>query len=52
VKFFGLCEARGIPVLRIGVTDNSGTLEIQDIANWNLGDLGAAHKGTLAELFG
>jgi phosphoribosylformylglycinamidine (FGAM) synthase-like enzyme len=52
VKFVGLCEARGIPVLRIGVTDNSGTLEIQDIANWNLGDLGAAHKGTLAELFG
>ena len=52
VKFFGLCEARGIPVLRIGVTDNSGNLEIQDIANWNLGDLGAAHKGTLAELFG
>jgi hypothetical protein len=39
-------------VLRIGVTDNSGTLEIQDIANWNLADLGAAHKGTLAELFG
>jgi hypothetical protein len=52
VKFVGLCEARGIPVLRIGVTDNSGTLEIQDIANWNLADLGAAHKGTLAELFG
>ena len=52
VKFVGLCEARGIPVLRIGVTDNSGHLEIQDIANWNLGDLGAAHKGTLAELFG
>jgi phosphoribosylformylglycinamidine synthase subunit PurL len=51
VKFFGLCEARGIPVLRIGVTDNSGTLEIQDIANWNLGDLASAHKGTLAELF-
>ena len=52
VKFVGLCEARGIPVLRIGVTDNSGHLEIQDIANWNLADLGAAHKGTLAELFG
>jgi phosphoribosylformylglycinamidine synthase len=47
VKFFGLCEARGIPVLRIGVTDNSGTLEIQDIANWNLGDLAAAPQGHL-----
>ena len=52
VKFVGLCEARGIPVLRIGVTDNSGHLEIQDVASWNLADLGAAHKGTLAELFG
>ena len=52
VKFVGLCEARGIPVLRIGVTDNSGHLEIQDLANWNLADLRAAHKGTLAELFG
>jgi phosphoribosylformylglycinamidine synthase len=51
VKFVGLCEARGIPVLRIGVTDNSGHLEIQDVASWNLTDLGAAHKGTLAELF-
>ncbi len=52
VKFVGLCEARGIPVLRIGVTDNSGTLEIQDVAGWQLSDLRAAHKGTLAELFG
>jgi phosphoribosylformylglycinamidine synthase len=52
VKFVGLCEARGIPVLRIGVTDNSGTLEIQDVAGWQLSELRAAHKGTLAELFG
>jgi len=52
VKFVGLCEARGIPVLRIGVTDNSGQLEIQDLATWNLADLANAHKGTLAELFG
>jgi phosphoribosylformylglycinamidine synthase len=52
VKFVGLYEARGIPVLRIGVTDNSGTLEIQDVAGWQLSDMRAAHKGTLAELFG
>lgn len=32
VKFVGLCEARGIPALSIGVTYNSGELEIQDIA--------------------
>jgi phosphoribosylformylglycinamidine synthase len=52
VKFVGLCEARGIPVLRIGVTDNSGELEIQNIATLQLNDLRGAHEGTLAELFG
>jgi hypothetical protein len=44
----GLVRSAGAMAL----TDNSGHLEIQDIANWNLADLGAAHKGTLAELFG
>jgi phosphoribosylformylglycinamidine synthase len=52
VKFVGLCEDRGIPVLRIGVTDNSGELEIRDVATWRLNDLRGAHEGTLAELFG
>jgi phosphoribosylformylglycinamidine synthase len=52
VKFVGLCEARGIPVLRIGVTDASGQLEIQDIATWNLEDLKASHGATIPELFG
>jgi phosphoribosylformylglycinamidine synthase len=52
VKFVGLCEARGIPVLRIGVTDQSGQLEIQDIATWNLSDLKNAHGSTIPELFG
>jgi phosphoribosylformylglycinamidine synthase len=52
VKFVGLCEARGIPVLRIGVTDNSGELEIQDVATWQLNDLRGAHEATLPELFG
>jgi phosphoribosylformylglycinamidine synthase len=52
VKFVGLCEARGIPVLRIGVTDNSGALEIQDVATWQLNDLRGAWAGTLGELFG
>ncbi|AOY55539.1 phosphoribosylformylglycinamidine synthase subunit PurL [Candidatus Rhodoluna planktonica] len=51
VKFVGLCEARGIPVLRIGVTDNSGQLEIQDLATWQLSDLRGAWSATLAELF-
>ena len=52
VKFVGLCEARGIPVLRVGVTDSSATLEIQDVASWQLDSLRAAHSATLAELFG
>ena len=52
MKFVGLCEARGIPVLRIGVTDNSGELEIQNASTWQLNDLRGAHDGTLAELFG
>ncbi len=52
VKFVGLCDARGIPVLRIGVTDQSGQLEIQDIATWNLSDLKQAHSSTIPELFG
>jgi phosphoribosylformylglycinamidine synthase len=52
VKFVGLCEARGIPVLRIGVTDASNKLEIQDVATWNLSDLKQAHSSTIPELFG
>jgi phosphoribosylformylglycinamidine synthase len=39
-------------VLRIGVTDNSGELEIQDVATWQLNDLRGAHEGALAKLFG
>ncbi|MEO0049014.1 MAG: hypothetical protein RL556_346 [Actinomycetota bacterium] len=55
VKFVGLCEARGIPVLRIGVTDGSGEtakLEIKDVADFNLAELKGEWKATLPELFG
>jgi phosphoribosylformylglycinamidine synthase len=55
VKFVGLCEARNVPVLRIGVTDGSGadaSLTIQDIADYNLADLRASHGNTIPELFG
>ena len=52
VKFVGLCDARGIPVLRIGVTDDTDKLEIQDLASWNLGDLRSPWANTLPELFG
>ncbi|MFM2025216.1 MAG: hypothetical protein RLZZ56_1229 [Actinomycetota bacterium] len=51
VKFIGLCEQRGIPVTRIGVTDTEPTLEIQNIASWPIADLKAASESTLPELF-
>ena len=52
VKFVGLCDARGIPVLRIGVTDNTDELDIQDLASWKLDDLRTPWVNTLPELFG
>jgi phosphoribosylformylglycinamidine synthase len=52
VKFMGLCEARGIPVLRIGVTDDSGEIEIQDVSTFDLEEMRAAFKATLPTLFG
>jgi len=52
VKFVGLCEARNIAVLRIGVTDTERELDIQDVATWNLEDLRKAHTSTIPELFG
>jgi phosphoribosylformylglycinamidine synthase len=51
VKFVGLCEQRGIPITRIGVTDTEPTLEIQKIASWPLAALKAASEATLPELF-
>jgi phosphoribosylformylglycinamidine synthase II len=51
VKFIGLCEQRGIPVTRIGVTDTEPTLEIQHIASWPITDLKSASEATLPELF-
>jgi phosphoribosylformylglycinamidine synthase II len=52
VKFVGLCEARGIPVLRIGVTDDTDQLAIQDLATWKLNYLRAPWVNTLPNLFG
>ena len=52
VRFQGLCEGRGYPVLRIGVTDNSGELEVQGEFTATVAELEAAHRGTLAEHFG
>jgi phosphoribosylformylglycinamidine synthase len=56
VKFRGLCEGRGYPVLRIGVTDAEvGTqpvLEVQDVFTIGLEELRASHSATLPEHFG
>ena len=45
-------KARGIPVLRIGVTDDTDQLAIQDLATWKLNDLRAPWVNTLPDLFG
>ncbi len=52
VKFQALCEARGVPVLRIGVTDKSGMIEFQDLADFDLNEVRSAWTETLPELFG
>ena len=57
VKFVGLCEGRGYPVLRIGVTDASaevgaGALEIQDQFTIPIDELRRVHRGTLPRHFG
>ena len=51
VKFVGLCEARNIPVLRIGVTDGS-ELDVQDVATWHVSELSQTNYATLPEIFG
>ncbi|PWL20915.1 MAG: phosphoribosylformylglycinamidine synthase subunit PurL [Candidatus Aquiluna sp. XM-24bin5] len=52
VKFQALCEARGVPVLRIGVTDKeSHAVEIQDVAKLELGEIKGAWAGVLPGLY-
>jgi phosphoribosylformylglycinamidine synthase len=53
VKFQGLCEARGVPVLRIGVTDKENeSLEIKDVATLELNQVREGWAKALPELFG
>jgi phosphoribosylformylglycinamidine synthase len=53
VKFQGLCEARGVPVLRIGVTDKeSKALDIKDVATLELNQIREGWSKALPELFG
>ncbi len=56
VRFQGLCEGRGYPVLRIGVTDGTATdepvLDIQGLFTVALSELQNLSRGTLPEQFG
>ncbi|MGH3431360.1 MAG: phosphoribosylformylglycinamidine synthase subunit PurL [Thermocrispum sp.] len=52
LRFSELCTARGLPWRRTGVVDpESGALEIQDVATFDLAELRAVWEGTLPELF-
>jgi phosphoribosylformylglycinamidine synthase II len=53
VKFQSLCEARGVPVLRIGVTDKaSQAIDIKDLATFKLNEVREGWARTLPALFG
>ncbi len=53
VKFRGLCDGRGYPVLRIGVTDAaSSSLEVQALFTIGLDELRSTHRATLPAAFG
>ena len=57
VKFRGLCEGRGYPVLRIGVTDPAAdgdepALEIQDVFTLTVPELRTVSTSTLPAVFG
>ena len=52
VKFRGLCEGRGYPVMRIGVTDSEPVLEVQDLFQVPVAELRALSTGTLPAAFG
>jgi len=53
VKFRGLCEGRGVPVARIGVTDTSAKgLDVADQFSFTLEELDNLHRGTLPAVLG
>ncbi|WP_108249016.1 phosphoribosylformylglycinamidine synthase subunit PurL [Planctomonas deserti] len=51
VKFRGLCEGRGYPVLRIGVTDGAD-LEVQGLFTVSADELRATSRAVLPAVFG
>jgi phosphoribosylformylglycinamidine synthase len=53
VEFQALCKARGVPCLRIGVTDaTSGPVDIKDVADLKLDDIRQGWSGVVSGLFG
>ncbi|MFJ6549268.1 phosphoribosylformylglycinamidine synthase subunit PurL [Microbacterium sp. NPDC091676] len=52
VKFRGLCEGRGYPVARIGVTDSEPQLEVQDVFIVSAAELRERSQATLPSYFG
>ncbi len=52
VKFRGLCEGRGYPVMRIGVTDSEPQLEVQDVFTVSAAELRERSQATLPAAFG
>jgi phosphoribosylformylglycinamidine synthase len=52
LRFTEMCEARGMPWVRIGVVDaEAGAVEIQNVATFTLDELRTAWEGTLPALF-
>lgn len=53
VKFRGLCAGRGVPVIRIGVTDAPGmALDIAQVGTLGLDELRELHESTLPGVLG
>ena len=52
VKFRGLCEGRGYPFLRIGVTDTEPQLEVQGVFTASVEELRERSQATLPAAFG
>lgn len=54
VRLLDLCTARGVPVTRLGVTDDAEdpALEVTGLFTVTLAALAEAHRGTLPRLFG
>ncbi len=52
LRFTEMCSARGLPCRRIGVTDDTGELQVQDVVTVPLDTLRDAYEATLPALFG